>query len=474
MATIRQRNNAYSVIYKFTDENGETRQKWESFKTMADAKARKKEVEYKESIGTFVVPTCKTVNELLTEYVELYGKSKWALSTYESNVRMIENYVRPTIGSMKLTEINTHALERYYQSLLKMPAVANNARKPKKRTISPHTVRDIHKILRCSFGQAKKWGLMERNPADGAMLPKYEPKKRVIWTAETLFEAQKLCDNPRLVLALNLSFCCSLRIGEMLGLTWDCIDITQDSIDAGTASVIIDKELQRVNRTALAALEQKDVRFVFPVQSAAAKTVMVLKKPKTESSIRKVYMPKAIANMIAAWKERQDEEKEILGDEYRDYALVFAGPTGYPIEQNTLNKALKRLIKENDLPPVTFHSFRHTSVTYKLKLNGGDIKSVQGDTGHAQASMVTEVYSHILDDGRKGNALLLQKAFYEHDGKPKEKLLQEMLSEQDKKRKEQLSQTDPVLPDMLPPEILAKVLTNPQVVQLITSLAQSM
>lgn len=458
MATIRQRNNAYCVIYKFTDENGEIHQKWESFKTMADAKARKKEVEYKESIGTFVVPTCKTVNELLTEYVELYGKSEWALSTYESNGRLIENYVRPTIGSMKLAEINTHALERYYQSLLKMPAVANNAKKPKKRTISPHTVRDIHKILRSSFGQAKKWGLMERNPADGAMLPKYEPKKREIWTAEMLFDALKVCDDPRLILALNLSFCCSLRIGELLGLTWDCIDITQDSIDAGTASVEVNKELQRVNRAALEALEQKDVRMVFPIQSATAKTVMVLKKPKTESSIRKVYMPKAVANILVTWKERQDEVKEILGREYRDYGLVFAGPTGFPIEQNTINKALKRLIRENNLPPVVFHSFRHSSVTYKLKLNGGDIKSVQGDTGHAQASMVTEVYSHILDDGRKNNAHLFQEAFYEHD----------------EKLNEQLSQVKPVLPDTLPPELLAKVLANPQVVELITSLAKSM
>ena len=43
----------------------------------------------------------------------------------------------------------------------------------------------------------------------------------------------------------------------------------------------------------------------------------------------------------------------------------------------------------------------HTSVTYKLKLNGGDIKAVQGDSGHAQADMVTEVYGHIIDEDRR-------------------------------------------------------------------------
>ena len=52
-------------------------------------------------------------------------------------------------------------------------------------------------------------------------------------------------------------------------------------------------------------------------------------------------------------------------------------------------------------------------LTYKLKLNGGDIKAVQGDSGHAQVSMVTDVYSHILDDDRKKNAELFEEAFYE-------------------------------------------------------------
>ena len=46
------------------------------------------------------------------------------------------------------------------------------------------------------------------------------------------------------------------------------------------------------------------------------------------------------------------------------------------IGTSSIRKALNDLIKEHDLPPVVFHSLRHTSVTYKLKLNGGDIKAV--------------------------------------------------------------------------------------------------
>ena len=63
-------------------------------------------------------------------------------------------------------------------------------------------------------------------------------------------------------------------------------------------------------------------------------------------------------------------------------------------------------------PKVVFHSLRHSSTTYKLKLNHGDLKATQGDTGHAQIDMITSVYAHILDEDRKINALKFESAFY--------------------------------------------------------------
>ena len=64
-------------------------------------------------------------------------------------------------------------------------------------------------------------------------VPKEKKTKRNIWTAETLFKALDVCDDNILSLALNLAFSCSLRMGEMLGLTWDCIDISRTSIEQG-------------------------------------------------------------------------------------------------------------------------------------------------------------------------------------------------------------------------------------------------
>src|SRR5699024_8357451 len=71
-----------------------------------------------------------------------------------------------------------------------------------------------------------------------------------------------------------------------------------------------------------------------------------------------------------------------------------------------------RLKKQLGLPDVVFHSLRHSSTTYKLKLNQGNIKATQGDTGHSQADMVTDLYAHILDEDRKINAQKFERAFY--------------------------------------------------------------
>lgn len=119
------------------------------------------------------------------------------------------------------------------------------------------------------------------------------------------------------------------------------------------------------------------------------RTVRVLKEPKTDSSIRKVYIPSSVAILLAELREEQNETIEALGDMYENYNLVMATSYGLPLGESYLRVKMQEVIDREGLPDVVFHSLRHTSVTYKLKLSGGDIKAVQGDSGHAQADMVT-------------------------------------------------------------------------------------
>lgn len=151
--------------------------------------------------------------------------------------------------------------------------------------VSTSTIRDIHKLLRSCFQQAIKWEFMEKNPCIYATVPKHKTKKRDIWTAETLMYAMEVCEDDRLKLVMNLSFSCSLRISELLGLTWDCVDISEEAIEENRAYLFINKESQRVSKAALKELDAKDVLLVFPEKSKKNKTVRVLKTPKTDSGV---------------------------------------------------------------------------------------------------------------------------------------------------------------------------------------------
>ena len=412
MASIVKRKKKYSVVYYYTDEAGNKRQKWETFETHTEALKRKKRVEYEQETGEFIPPSAKTVNDLLEEYTSIYGVNTWAMSTYESRKSLIANYISPLIGDMKLDDITPRIMDRYYRDLLSVKAVSTKYVKARNEYLTPHTVREIHKVLRNAFNQAVKWELMTRNPVEHATLPKEEHKARDIWTAEVLLKALEVCEDDILSLAINLAFSCSLRIGELLGLTWDCVDISPTSIELGQASIFVNKELQRVNREAMADLNDKDIMFRFPPTFASTHTALVLKTPKTKTSVRKVFLPKTVAEMLVKRKANIEELKDLFGDEFKDFNLVFCSTNGKPIEGQVINRAFNKLIEDNGLPKVVFHSLRHSSITYKLKLNGGDMKSVQGDSGHAQVKMVADVYSHIIDDDRRVNAERMEAAFY--------------------------------------------------------------
>ena len=172
MASIVHRNNRFLVVhYEYDEVSGKRKQKWETYRTLADAKRRKAEIERRQELGVMNVPTCKTVADLLKEYVSLYGTTTWSLSVYSSNTRLIRNYINPVIGKMNLCEISPRILEKYYQKLLQTPAVSRITQKRGTKDTG------FHSLLRSAFNQSVKWELMEKNPAIHATVPKAVPQK---------------------------------------------------------------------------------------------------------------------------------------------------------------------------------------------------------------------------------------------------------------------------------------------------------
>lgn len=180
------------------------------------------------------------------------------------------------------------------------------------------------------------------------------------------------------------------------------------------------QELKRCKKSSLAKLaevQREQTYYQFPQTRENCKTVLTLKRLKTESSIRRVYVPQTVARKLKAHKEAQEKHKKELSGLYQDYNLVIAEETGRPKETRRIDAALKKFVETNNVPKVVFHSHRHLSTSEKLKVSSGDVKAVQGDTGHAEARMVTDVYAEIFDADRKKLAKDFDKSFFETETK---------------------------------------------------------
>lgn len=412
MASIQKKGDSFYVVYRHKQTNGVYKQIWEKTQNFADARRRKAEIENSMNTGSYIPPSSQTVDEFLQDFVNIYGEQKWSLSTYKSNTSLIRNYISPILGKMKIQDITKRVMDKYYQQLSKTTPVVSHGRAPRTKYLTPAMIEKIAHLMASAMKQAVRWDILPSNPTEGALLPKVEYRKRDIWTADIIRDALEKCEDHRLYLAMNLSFACSLRIGEALGLTWDNVHISEKDILNDEAWIYVDKELTRVSVAAMDALANKDILTVFPTSKKNATTRLVLKKPKTASSERKIWLPKTLAHILLHWKQEQDKLKEILQDEFSDYDLVITHNDGRPCENRNIETAFNKLKEKHHLPNVVFHSLRHSSTTYKLALSNGNIKDVQGDTGHATAQLVTDVYSHMLDESRKNNAIKFNAEFY--------------------------------------------------------------
>ena len=445
MASIKKRKSTYSIIYRYKDKNSNLKQKWETCKTIREANARKTFIEYYQKIyGIVLVPyeielalqmnngknsdehllTMDeiTLSEFLKIFTDIYGVAKWSVNTYKSKVASINNYVNPYIGSWELKNITTKKLTQFYNMLLTVPEVSKTNRILATRCVQPANIKKIHDIIHCCLNQAILWGYIDDrnvNPASKAILPKIWCKKRDVWDIDTFSNAIDLIEDSLLAISMLIALSCSLRIGEILGLTWKDVNIDSDSIESGNARLHVNKELSRVSVETMKTLNNKGIIKVFPSKKIDATTRIVLKTPKTESSIRTVWIPKTLAIMLAEHKTKQEKMKEYYSTYYNDHDLVISMNNGDPVNHSLIQAKLSRFCTCHGFNKIVFHSLRHLSTSYKLKITHGDLKSVQGDTGHAESDMILKVYSRIIDDDRKKNAELFEKSFFQ---KTKEKM----------------------------------------------------
>lgn len=425
MASIvkKKRKNGYSyyITYRISDSTGIRKQHWHPCKNKKEATLLLDDVEEAEKSNMIYVPKSATiipsksdstitVEQMVNQYVDhCHMQSKWEAKTSYNVQSCIRNYIVPYIGNMPITNITTRCLQEYYNMLPSQAAAQGNHRSPPKN-ISPRTVKEIHKILRPAFALAKKWEQISSNPALDLELPKVKKYTRDQLSEEEIKQMTTQCSNTEFSLVIKIKYACTLRSGELAGLTWDCLDLSEDAIRNDRASVFVTKEIERLYKEELRKTKT-EVYFIFPTFKPDTKTVLVLKRPKTEQSIRKVYLPKSLAYALVEHKKQQDEHIQRLGKEYHNYNLVFAQANGLPYSGKILPRRFKALLKEMQMREVDYYSLRHSGATTKLR-NSHNIKSVQADMGHSTAKMLMDVYAGIVDEDRVNNAKIMEDILF--------------------------------------------------------------
>jgi integrase len=171
------------------------------------------------------------------------------------------------------------------------------------------------------------------------------------------------CEGDRKHPAWLLLASTGMRRGEVLGLSWDDVDLE-------TAQFAV--------RRTLAAVDM-DVAF---------------SEPKTQRSRRVVALDATTVAALRSWRRRQAEDKLALGPAYNDQGFVFTRADGRPFDPNDFSREFDRRIRRLGLPRIRLHDLRHTSATLALQA-GIHPKVVSERLGHSTIAITLDIYSHV-------------------------------------------------------------------------------
>ena len=130
-------------------------------------------------------------------------------------------------------------------------------------------------------------------------------------------------------------------------------------------------------------------------------------------SCRTIFMTAALREELKQWLERLKREETLDPERYRNSGMLLRLPNGLAVEPVLIRKKfLKWQDAHPEFPHIVFHGLRHSSVPYQLIISGGDVKAVQGTTGHASADMLVNTYAHIQQSFRVELGKKFESGFY--------------------------------------------------------------
>ncbi len=306
--------------------------------------------------GTLIVGKSQTTEQFLTHWLQETVRPTIRASTYEAYEWRVRVHLIPSLGRIPLQQLTPQHVQSFINHKLESG-------------LSPHTVSDIHGVLRHALNQAVKWNLAARNVAALVDKPRFvQPQMRYLTPeqAKALLSAVK---GDRLEAFYSVAVPLGLRRGEALGLRWEDVDF--------------DKGLLHVRQ----ALQRVGGKLQFT-------------EPKTRTSRRSINLPQICVAALRAHRIRQLEERLLAGDRWQEHGLVFPTGIGTPYEPDNLQRHLHRMLERAGLPHVRIHDLRHTAASLMLA-QGIQPKVISEILGHSRIGVTLDIYGHLYEPARQ-------------------------------------------------------------------------
>ena len=352
--SITQRGDKYRVCFDYgIDREGNRVRKYRTFDTKRDATRAFNEHKVKMDKGTQIMPSEYTFAQWLDYWYKDIILPQIEETTAYGYRGMIENYLKPQLGEIRLQKLTARDIQQYYTWLMD------------EKELSPNTVIKHHNLLTNTLNAAERQEYITKNPMRAVSPPKKRQREAKFYTPEQLGILLDKAVGTRLELPVFICAYLGLRRGELCGLRWSDVD-----------------------------LEHKTITIENTRTQAGKKEIE--KGTKTASSTRTLYLPDTLCDMLKAAREHQQACRAEYKNAYDDNDYVVVMEDGRPFRPNYLSELFGKFLAENDLPKIVLHELRHTFASLSNQA-GIPAYNIGKALGHSTPATTQKIYTHLLD-----------------------------------------------------------------------------
>lgn len=320
-----------------------------------------------------------TLGDWLDLCLEVYMKHTLKQSTYLSYESYIRVHLKPALGDIVLQELTPRTLQLFYNYKAEMEG------------LSAKTIVNINLFLHRALKFAEAEGYINSNPASSVNLPSGARPQIVILTRDEQMRLIQGSYQHRYGVFIRLVLFTGIRVGELLGLRWEDVDVQGRRI-------YVRRTLNRLNKTNK------------PKNAGEATTEIVIQTPKSQNSVRSIPLLPQVLQDLQGWQRVQQQDKLAAGEAYCESGFIVTNPMGGYLEPRTFKDQYNQILRVCGLRHFTFHALRHTFASRAME-QGMDVKTLSVILGHASVAFTLDTYAHVLDDHKQAGMALMEDLF---------------------------------------------------------------